>query len=254
MLHSKLQNAMENKFERTIQALGEAAFERLQNVRVILFGVGGVGGWCAEALVRTGIQHLTMVDFDTVNPSNLNRQLVATSANIGGLKADGMRKRLMVVNPDAQITALPLRYNSETAEQFDFNQYDYVIDAIDSVADKALLLTQATRSTAKVFSSMGAGRKIDTSAIRVSRFNKVEGCPLARALRQRLKKMAAEEGSSAFNAQLAAIPCVWSPEIKTDNGTIAPVVGVFGMTLADLVIKDVVQTINEQTSDDGDVR
>ena len=235
---------MENKFERSIQALGEAAFERLQAAKVIIFGVGGVGGWCAEALLRTGVQQLTLVDFDQVNPSNINRQIVATAANIGQPKVTEMQKRLLSINPDAQITALPLRYNEETADQFDLDQYDYIIDAIDSVADKALLLTRAAASKATVFASMGAGRKVDTTQIRVSRFSKVEGCPLARALRQRLKKMSIvhtfrslSEGDK--NCQLSTITCVWSPELKSTTGTIAPVVGVFGMTLADLVIKDI---------------
>lgn len=224
---------MENKFERTIQAIGEAAFERLQAANVIIFGVGGVGGWCAEALARTGVCQLTLVDFDVVNPSNLNRQLVATSANIGKPKVEELKQRLLLINPDAEIHAFPLRYSEETAEQFDFNTFDYVIDAIDSVADKALLLTRASTSTAMVFASMGAGRKVDTTQIRVSRFNKVEGCPLARALRQRLKKQ------SPINDQPSHVLCVWSPELKSTTGTIAPVVGVFGMTLADLVVKDI---------------
>lgn len=224
---------MESKFERTIQAIGEEAFSRLHSARVILFGVGGVGGWCAEALVRSGIQQLTIVDFDIVNPSNLNRQIVATSANIGNTKVEEMRQRLLLINPEAAITALPMRYSSETAEQIDFNEYDYVIDAIDNIGDKALLLSRAASSTATVFSSMGAGRKTDTSAIRVSSFKKVEGCPLARALRQRLKKSV-----ELFNPNISNILCVWSPELSTASGTIAPVVGVFGMTLADLVIKD----------------
>ena len=222
---------MENKFERTIQAIGETAFQRLQHARVILFGAGGVGGWCAEALVRTGLLHLTIVDFDVVNPSNINRQLVATSANIGEPKVEAMRQRLLLINPEAQITALTLRYNAETAEQFNFNEYDYVIDAIDSVPDKALLLQRATASSAKVFASMGAGRKTDTSAIRVSEFRKVEGCPLARALRTKMKK----EGIFPQKK----FQCVWSPELSSESGTIAPVVGVFGMTLADLIIRDI---------------
>ena len=222
---------MENKFERTIQAIGETAFQRLQHARVILFGAGGVGGWCAEALVRTGLLHLTIVDFDVVNPSNINRQLVATSANIGEPKVEAMRQRLLLINHEAQITALTLRYNAETAEQFDFNEYDYVIDAIDSVPDKALLLQRATASSAKVFASMGAGRKVDTSAIRISEFRKVEGCPLARALRTKMKK----EGIFPQKK----FQCVWSPELSSESGTIAPVVGVFGMTLANLVIRDI---------------
>ena len=226
---------MENKFDRTIQAIGETAFERLQNARVIIFGVGGVGGWCAEALVRSGVQNLTIVDFDCINPSNINRQVVATSDNIGEPKVEAMRKRLLLINPEADITALAQRFSADTADQFDFNNYDSVIDAIDSVPDKALLLLRATASSAKVFASCGAGRKIDTSAIRVSRFNKVEGCPLARAVRHTLKKYQI----SNIKYQISNIICVWSPELSTESGTIAPVVGVFGMTLADLVIQDI---------------
>ena len=222
---------MEKYFDRTIQAIGQEAFEKLQKTRVILFGAGGVGGWCAEALVRTGLVHLTIVDFDVVNPSNVNRQVVATRENIGQLKVDELRKRLLTINPEADITAQGIRYGYATDTQFDFNQYDYVIDAIDSVADKAYLLYRATASKATVFASMGAGRKIDTNAIRVSEFRKVEGCPLARALRTKMKK----ENLLPSKKFLA----VWSPELSTESGTIAPAVGVFGMTLADLVIKDI---------------
>ena len=224
---------MENYFDRTIQAIGQEAFEKLQKARVILFGAGGVGGWCAEALVRTGLVHLTIVDFDVVNPSNVNRQVVATRENIGQLKVDELRKRLLAINPEAEIIAQGIRFGYAQDTLFDFNQYDYVIDAIDSVADKAFLLYRATASKATVFASMGAGRKIDTSAIRVSEFRKVEGCPLARALRTKMKKE-----SWLPNKKFL---CVWSPELSTESGTIAPVVGVFGMTLADLVIKDILQ-------------
>ena len=222
---------MENYFDRTIQAIGQEAFEKLQKTRVIIFGAGGVGGWCAEALVRTGLVHLTIVDFDVVNPSNVNRQVVATRENIGQSKVEELRKRLLTINPEADITAQGIRYGYATNTQFDLNQYDYVIDAIDSVADKAYLLYRATASKATVFASMGAGRKIDTNAIRVSEFRKVEGCPLARALRTKMKK----ENLLPSKKFLA----VWSPELSTESGTIAPVVGVFGMTLADLVIKDI---------------
>ena len=222
---------MEKYFDRTIQAIGQEAFEKLQKARIILFGAGGVGGWCAEALVRTGLKHLTVVDFDVVNPSNVNRQVVATRENIGQSKVEELRKRLLTINPEADITAQGIRYGYATDTQFDFNQYDYVIDAIDSVADKAYLLYRATASKATVFASMGAGRKIDSNAIRVSEFRKVEGCPLARALRTKMKK----ENLLPSKKFLA----VWSPELSTESGTIAPVVGVFGMTLADLVIKDI---------------
>ena len=228
---------MESYFDRTLATIGQAAFDKLQQVRVILFGAGGVGGWCAEALIRTGVTHLTIVDFDTVNPSNVNRQLVATRANIGQLKVNELRNRLLLINPDADISAQGIRYGYATDTLFDFNQYDYVIDAIDSVPDKAFLLYRATASTAIVFSSMGAGRKIDTSKIQVSEFRKVEGCPLARALRAKMKK---EE-----LCPKKKLLTVWSPELSADSGTIAPVVGVFGFTLADLVIRDVIATANQ---------
>jgi len=221
------------RFERTIQLIGEAGLEKLQQAHVILFGVGGVGGWCAEALVRTGIRHLTLVDFDQVSESNLNRQIVATAANIGASKVEEMKKRLLAIMPDADITAINRKYDQETAESFDIGQYDYIIDAIDTVDCKMLLLHEATKSGATVFSSMGAGRKLDPQQIRVAEFWKVEGCPLARALRTRMKK-------SDMLPQ-KKFRCVYSPELSSDRGTLAPVVGVFGMTLASLVIRDMLE-------------
>lgn len=220
-------------FSRTIQAIGEEAFARLQSVRVILFGVGGVGGWCAEALVRTGVQHLTIVDFDTVAPSNLNRQVVATAENIGRTKVEEMRARLLSICPQADITALPLRYDTDTADRFDFNQYDYVLDAIDSLDCKMLLIRRATLSTATLFSSMGAARKYDPAQIEVAEFWKVHGCPLARALRTRMKK--------AEMLPAKKFLCAFLPEISADGGTLAPVVGTFGFRLAAEVVKDILQ-------------
>lgn len=220
-------------FERTIQLIGEAGLEKLREARVILFGVGGVGGWCAEALVRTGVRHLTLVDFDTVSESNLNRQVVATAANIGAPKVEEMKKRLLRIMPDADITAINRKYDDETAEEFPLTQYDYIIDAIDMVDCKMRLLYEATQTDAVVLSSMGAGRKLDPQQIRVAEFWKVEGCPLARALRTRMKK-------SGMLPQ-KKFRCVYSPELSGDRGTLAPVVGVFGMTLASLVIRDILQ-------------
>ena len=230
-------------FERSIQLLGQQAFERLQNTRVILFGVGGVGGWCAEALVRTGLGHLTLVDFDEVNPSNINRQVVATSENIGLSKVDEMKKRLLAINPDLDCIAEKARYDRFTCDSWHLEEYDYVIDAIDSVNDKLLLIHRATLAFDKLtqrqptlFSSMGAGRKSDVSQIRVSEFSKVEGCPLARSLRRKIKE-SISNGDPLIPQR--KFQCVWSPEISAESGTIAPIVGVFGMTLADLVIKDI---------------
>ncbi|MBR2265413.1 MAG: tRNA threonylcarbamoyladenosine dehydratase [Paludibacteraceae bacterium] len=228
---------MESYFDRTIQALGQETFDHLQRVRVILFGAGGVGGWCAEALVRTGVKHLTIVDFDVVNPSNINRQVVATRDNIGAPKVKELQKRLLAINPDAEITTINQRYSAQTAETFDFNSYDYVLDAIDSVKDKALLLYRASLSHATVFSSMGAGRKMDTTAVRVTAFKKVEGCPLARAVRHQLKNLQLQ--TSNFQLPTSNILCVWSPELSSASGTLAPVVMTFGSALANFVIQDI---------------
>ena len=233
---------MESYFDRTIQALGQETFDHLQRVRVILFGAGGVGGWCAEALVRTGVKHLTIVDFDVVNPSNINRQVVATRDNIGAPKVKELQKRLLAINPDAEITTINQRYSAQTAETFDFNSYDYVLDAIDSVKDKALLLYRASLSHATVFSSMGAGRKMDTTAVRVTAFKKVEGCPLARAVRHQLKALNLQlsiPSDRALGLRTSNILCVWSPELSSASGTLAPVVMTFGSALANFVIRDI---------------
>lgn len=217
-------------FTRTIQLLGTDNFRALQNARVILFGVGGVGGWCAETLLRTGIGHLTIVDFDKVDTTNLNRQLVATHDNIGQSKVYEMQKRLLNIAPQSDIQAIERQYNAETANSFDLTQYDIVVDAIDMVEYKAILLHHATHAGCKVYSSMGAGRKIDPQKIRIAEFWKVQGCPLARALRTKIKKTGLMPASK--------IQCVYSEEISGAQGTLAAVVGVFGMTLASMVIND----------------
>ena len=157
-------------------------------MKVILFGIGGVGSWCAETLVRTGVTDLIVVDSDTVEASNLNRQLVALHSTLGRPKVEVMRQRLLDINPDAHITALQMRYDATTVDEFDFNQYDVVIDAIDSLDDKLLLIQRATESSARFLSSMGAARRRDPGQVAVAEFWQVKGCPLARALRNRIKK------------------------------------------------------------------
>ena len=217
-------------FTRTIQLIGEFGFRALQEARVIVFGVGGVGGWCAETLLRTGIGHLTLVDFDVVDTTNLNRQVVSTKNNVGQSKVQEMQKRLLNIAPEADVQAIDCQYNSDTADAFDLMQYDIVIDAIDMVECKALLLYNATAAGCRVYSSMGAGRKTDPQKIRTAEFWKVQGCPLARALRTKIKKTGLRPTSK--------IQCVYSEEIAGEKGTLAPVVGVFGMTLASMVIND----------------
>lgn len=222
----------EGIFSRTALLFGEAGVERLRSLRVIIFGVGGVGSWCAESLVRTGVGHLTMVDCDMVCDSNINRQLMATTRTVGRPKVEVMRERLLEINPEADITALQEVFSAETAGNFDLDAYDYVIDAIDSLRDKALLILRACESKACLFSSMGAARKLDPQRVKVTEFWKVEGDPLARTLRKRFK----HEG--VFPSR--KFQCVYSDERLTGEvgGTAAHVTAVFGLTLASRVIQD----------------
>lgn len=238
----------DNRFQRTELLLGKDSTTRIANTRVIIFGVGGVGSWCAESLIRSGIGHLTMVDFDRVCETNINRQLMATSETVGRVKAEVLKERLQTINPSAEIIAIPQMYTAETADSFPLDEYDYVIDAIDSLDNKALLIRRACESSGTLFASMGAALKMDPLKISVSEFWKVKGCPLAAALRRKFKK------SKMFPSK--KFKCVYSEELlenkglppldanenpKRANGTIAHTTAIFGFTLAGLVIQDILK-------------
>ncbi len=230
----------ENSFlTRTELLLGAAALSRLAATRVILFGVGGVGSWCAEALVRSGVGHVALVDSDCVDPTNINRQLPALATTVGRPKVEVMRERLLAINPQADIVARQERYTAESAQGFHLHDYHYVIDAIDSLKDKMDLILRCTShqcQPVRLFSSMGAARKLDPQQVRVSEFWKVDGCPLAATLRKRMRKAKSFPGRK--------FQCVWSPErcdTAQPKGTLMPVTATFGLTLASLVVKDVCQ-------------
>jgi tRNA A37 threonylcarbamoyladenosine dehydratase len=246
---------MENKesiFSRTSLLIGPEATERMADVRVILFGVGGVGSWCAESLVRSGIRYLTIVDSDTVHPTNINRQLPATTRTIGQAKVDVLKARLLEINPDAQIAAIQDVYNADTSGSFGLSSYHYILDAIDSLEQKAHLIVAATRTQATFFSSMGAALKINPSKIQVAEFWKVSGCPLAAALRRRLKQetMPAKSFLCVFSDEVLenkgeqSVSDVPESSMKDTrkaniNGTIAHITAIFGFTLAGLVVQDI---------------
>ncbi|MBQ8736606.1 MAG: tRNA threonylcarbamoyladenosine dehydratase [Bacteroidaceae bacterium] len=245
----------ENYFQRTELLIGSEAMQRLKCVKVILFGVGGVGSWCAESLIRTGVTHLDIVDSDMVAPSNLNRQLMATVETIGQPKVEVLRDRLMAINPEATIVPIQDIYTSETSQSFHLEQYDYIIDAIDSLAHKAHLLFTASRTSARVFSSMGAALKFDITKIQVAEFRKVKGCPLGAALRRRMKKldmMPASKIMCVFSEELLANKGNSEESDLTDtnplfnkvnhNGTVMHAVATFGLVLAGLVIGDICKT------------
>ena len=230
---------MDEFFSRSEALLGAEAMEALREKRVILFGVGGVGSWCAEALVRTGLTHLTIVDDDTVQASNVNRQLPATRETIGRPKVEVLRERLLTINPEAEIIAIQERYVAEEKNAFDFHlsTYDYIIDAIDSVNDKTDLIIRASRVRgAKIFSSMGAALRFDPTQVRVAELFDVKGDALAKAVRSRMKKLDCYPNKK--------IRCVYSLEnsqklSSASKGSLMQVTTVFGCTLASLVIEDV---------------
>lgn len=228
---------MENKFRRIELLYGEDGLERIHNRRVIVFGVGGVGGWCAECLIRSGIQHLTIVDFDRVAASNINRQLPANTETIGMLKVEVLSEYFRKINPEAEVIAMQERYGEGSSLLFNLNNYDYVIDAIDSVADKAHLILAACDSETTLYSSMGAALKSDPTRIRTAEFGKITGDPLARALRQRFKKE--RFPARKFTGVYSDEPRMKNRIEEKANGSLMQVTAAFGLTLASLVINDI---------------
>ena len=226
---------------RTRLLIGDDAARRLAAVKVIVFGVGGVGSWCVEGLVRSGVRRVTIDDPDCVCSSIVNRQLMATTETVGRVKVDALKEHLLTINPEAEIDARHAAFCADTADQFEFKEYDYVIDAIDSLQDKMLLIRTACDSPATLFSSMGAARKLDPTRVRVAEFWKVQGCPLARSLRQGFKKSGVRPSRKFL--------CVYSDELLDNagtpqepraNGSMVHITAVFGFTLAGLVIQKVV--------------
>jgi len=238
-------------FNRNELLVGAEAMSIIRKTRVILFGIGGVGSWCAESLIRSGIGYLTLVDSDFISVTNINRQLPATTETIGQAKTDVMKKRLLSINPNATITAIQAAYTAKNNDLFQLDTYDYIIDAIDSLEHKANLIINATRTKATLFSSMGAALKLDASHIHTTEFWNVQGCPIAASLRRRFKK-------SVLPAKIFL--CVYSDETlenkgdPTDrspdqsfwderkaciNGAMVHITAIFGFTLAGLLIQDI---------------
>ncbi len=260
-------------YNRTELLLGDDVMQVLAGTRVIILGVGGVGSWCAEGLVRSGITHLTIVDSDRVCITNVNRQLMATTKTVGQVKVDALKEHLLEINPKAEIEAIQSIYCEETADSFDLDSYDYVIDAVDSLKDKALLILRATASKAKFFCSLGAALKTDPLKVRVAEFWDVRGCPLGAALRKKMKR------AKTFPSR--KFLCVYDDEVLPNrghchtcgtekcmcpkaqngpgdpnllnhewcsskaqiNGTTVHITAIFGMTLSGLVIDDIYRKV-----------
>lgn len=243
---------MQERFSRTELLLGAAALDKLRASRVIVFGVGGVGGYAVEALARSGVGAIDVVDNDTFCASNLNRQILATEATLGQYKVDAARERILSINPNCRVEAFRTFYLPETEGMFDFTLYDYVLDAIDTVTGKLALIVNAHRAGTPIISSMGAGNKLDPTAFRVADIYKTSVCPLARVIRTECRKRGIKHLKVVYSEEKARRPL--SPadaEEKTDTepaqcgssrrstpGSVAFVPSVAGLIMAGEVVRD----------------
>lgn len=263
-----MKNIEKGIFQRSELLLGTEIMENMARKRVIIFGIGGVGSWCAESLARTGIRHITLVDSDRICVTNVNRQLHATIKTVGEVKVDALKNRLLEINPNAQITAIQKIYNQDTHDSFGLETYDFIVDAIDSLGSKVHLIRMATRTNAVFFSSMGAALKIDPTRIKVAEFWKVNGCPLASGIRKRIKKgdMPAKKFLCVYSDELlenkgksascGSEKCLcpkgdsgpgdaelvnheWCSLKASINGTVSHITAIFGLTIAGLIIQSI---------------
>lgn len=223
------------RFTRTAQLLGEDGMSKLSRARVAVFGLGGVGSYVAEALARSGVGALDLIDKDAVEPSNINRQLYATCDTVGRLKTDVAKERIAAINPDCKVTVYPVFFLPETADAFDFSAWDYVADAIDTVTGKMELVLRAKACSTPVISAMGAGNKLDATAFRVADIHKTDGCPLARVMR----RLCREKGVDALKVVYSPEPPL--PRVNDTTGSTAWVPSVAGLIMAGEIIKDLIK-------------
>ena len=238
---------MLTQFSRTELLLGEEALSKLKASRVAVFGVGGVGGYVCEALVRSGIGSFDLVDHDTVSLTNLNRQIIALHSTIGKYKVDVMKERMLDINPDVQVNAFRMFYLPETADQFDFSVYDYVVDAVDTVSAKISIILRAKEAGVPVISAMGAGNKLDPTRFRVADIYKTSVCPLAKVMRTELKKRGVKHLKVVYSEELPISPDkellqrAWEEEGTAKRnipGSTAAAPAASGLAIASEVIKD----------------
>lgn len=232
---------MDTAFSRTEQLLGADNINKLKNSRVAIFGVGGVGGYVAEALARVGIGSIDLIDNDTVNITNINRQIIATHNTIGLYKVDAAKNRINEISPEINVTTHKIFFNAENIEAIDFSGFDYVVDAIDTVTSKILLITKCKELNIPIISSMGTGNKLEASMLEVSDIYKTSVCPLAKVMRYELKKRGIKKLKVVYSKELPI-----KPEIQeTERGRHIPASAVFvpaaaGMIIGGEVTKDII--------------
>ncbi len=233
-----------NEFSRTELLLGEQAMQKLRSARVLIFGIGGVGGYVAEGLARSGVGSLTLVDNDTVSETNINRQIIALHSTVGKYKTQVMQDRIFDINPACKVQALNLFYTQDTASEIDFSQFDYIVDAIDTLSGKLTIVENAKRLNIPVISSMGAGNKLDPTSFEVSDISKTTVCPLARAMRRELKKRGIEKLKVVYSKDppIAVNTSETLPDGKKSlPGSVSFVPSVVGLIIAGEVIKDLIK-------------
>ncbi|MDO4288353.1 MAG: tRNA threonylcarbamoyladenosine dehydratase [Eubacterium sp.] len=221
-------------FDREVRMLGETALKRLKDARVILFGVGGVGSYVAEGLVRCGVGHLTLVDKDVVDITNINRQLIALHSTLGQVKVEAARARLLDINPEAEILALKKTLTPESLGEFHLETYDYVVDAIDMVTAKLALAVFCSKEKIPVIASMGTGNKLDPSKLQITDIYKTSVCPLAKVMRRELKARRVKKLKVICSSEVPAVRC-------TPPGSVSFVPSVAGLMLAGEVVRDLIK-------------
>ena len=224
----------ENIYTRTEMMLGAQAIEKLRSSRVLVVGVGGVGGYVAEALARAGVSTIGVLDSDCVAPSNLNRQIIATRDTLGLEKVEAARRRILSINPEAQVLTYPIFYSEQTEETVDLSSFDYVVDAIDSVRSKLLLVKRCAECGVRIISSMGTGNKLDPTRFKITDISKTHTCPLAKVMRTELRKMGINHLKVLFSDE---------EPVKTGErtpGSVSFVPSVAGLIIGGEVIKDLI--------------
>lgn len=238
---------MSDAFIRTEMLLGAKAMEKLKTVRVAVFGIGGVGGYAAEALARSGVGAIDLIDHDVIAESNLNRQIIATGKTLGRFKAEVMKERILDINPDCRVTTHICFYLPENKDLFDFSQYSYVIDAIDTVTAKIQLVLQAKEAGTPVISSMGTGNKLNPAELEAADLYQTSVCPLARVMRRELKKRNVTALKVVYSKEKPLEPAEKLPkesensERRSTPGSVAFVPPAAGLLLASEVVKDLIR-------------
>ena len=232
-------------FSRTQLLLGKDALEKLNKATVAVFGLGGVGGYTVEALARSGVGNLELIDHDTISLTNINRQILATHSTVGMDKAEAAKARVLDINPEIAVTAHKVFYGPDTASLFDFSQYDYVVDAIDTVTGKLALITAAQTAGTPIISSMGTGNKLDPSRFQIADISKTSVCPLARIMRKECAKRGIKHLKVLFSTEDPLSPDAVTEELPEGRrslpGSVAYVPSVAGLMIAGEVIKDLIQ-------------